>query len=149
MRAIEPPGDEVGAESRALLGYRVFGGPVAVDQRLTVFEDGTAQLDECHRSRGPIWMRLKPGELEAVRNGLDEIPGNRWARAPSLARRAGRHLVESLLIWLPGPMRHAGARFELRRDDQMIAGETGDPALPDVVELLDSLRVRAVRSHPR
>jgi hypothetical protein len=149
MRGIEPPGEEVGAGSRPLLRYRVFGGPVAVDQRLTVFDDGTAQLDERHRSRAPIWIRLEPSELEAVRAGLDEVPGDRWARAPSLARRAGRHLVETLLIWLPGRMRHDGARFELRRDGQVIAGATGDPSLPAVVELLDALRVRVVRSHPR
>ena len=44
----------------------------------------------------------------------------------------------------------SGAHFQLKRGRRAIAGGTAeDPDLAALVELLDSLRVQAVRTHPR
>ena len=45
--------DEPEGRAAVLVRYRVLGGPVGVDQRLTVFEDDAVELNERHRSRAP------------------------------------------------------------------------------------------------
>jgi hypothetical protein len=63
---VEDAAPEVGI----LVRYRVVRGPVDVDQRLTVFEDGAVVLDERHRTRDAIRLQLDAAELEesAVRS---------------------------------------------------------------------------------
>ena len=102
--------------STILVRYRVHGGPVNVDQRVTVFDDGTAELDERHRSRDSIRLELDAAELERLRAALEAVPAERWSRSRSLSlAKVGTFL----------------------------------PDFARVVELLDELRLTAIRSEPR
>jgi hypothetical protein len=154
-------GDERGAQP-VLVRYRLIGGPAAVDQRMTVFEDGAVQLDERHRSRDPTWLRLDPAEVERLRAALEGIPERRWSILPRLLMARARSGVGLLLG--ASEWKTSGAHFELRRGHRAIAGEPtrfaqargwapwSEPANSDVmaaVTLLDALRVDAVRTHPR
>ena len=125
-----------------LVRYRVWGGPVAVDQRLTVFEDGALELDERHRSRPPISLRTDPTEVEEVRGLLDGVPDHLWMGHTRAAfARTGRTL---------GLSRAPGTRFEIRRGGRVIVGPRAeDPDLAALVERLDELRLRVLRAHPR
>jgi len=140
------PGDEGGGRPGVLVRYRVFGGPVAVDQRLTVFEDGAVQLDERHRSRDPTWLRLRAPELDRLRAALEELPERRWSMLarPRLIRAKN---LFNLFRTVPMP---SVAHFQLKRGGRAIVGGTAkDPDLAALVELLDSVRVHAVRARPR
>jgi hypothetical protein len=129
--------------------YRVFGGPVSVDQRLTVFEDGAAQLDERHRDRDAIWLSVDAAELESLRAALHELPPQRWVTPVRLALARIMRLVRGLFI-PTAPGSPPGTHFELRWGRHTIVDVTpADPALAAVVELLDGLRVRAVQAQPR
>jgi hypothetical protein len=140
------PGDEDGGRPGVLVRYRVFGGPAAVDQRLTVFEDGAVELDERHRSRDPTWLRLDASELDRLRAALEELPARHW----SVLSRLGLMRVKDLFTLFPGVRVPSGAHFQLKRGGRAIVGGTAeDPELAALVELLDSLRVQAVRAHPR
>ena len=140
------PENEGGGRPGVLVRYRVFGGPAAVDQRLTVFEDGAVQLDERHRSRDPTWLRLDAPELDRLRAALEELPARRW----SILARLGLMRVKNLFALFPNVRMPSGAHFQLKRGRRAIVGGTAeDPDLAALVELLDSLRVQAVRKHPR
>jgi hypothetical protein len=143
----EPSAEDAGGgRPGVLVRYRVFGGPVAVDQRLTVFEDGAVQLDERHRSRDPTWLRLHGPELDRLRAALDELPARRWSvlARPGLIRAKN---LFTLFRTVPTP---SVAHFQLKRGGRAIVGGTAkDPDLAALVELLDSLRVHAVRARPR
>jgi hypothetical protein len=132
--------------SRVLIGYRVSGGPANVDQRLTVFEDGTAELDERHRSRDTIRLQISAADLDRLRGAIATLPPDRWSRPPRAAlRRIGAIFLPSV----PGH-RASGARFELRRGRRAIVGGPGDdPELAPMIDALDTLRVEAVRAVPR
>jgi len=135
------------APSDVLVRYRVTGGQIQVDQRLTVFEDGRAELDERHRSREEISLEVDAAELERLRAALAEIPASRWSGTSGLARaRLKRNLARAL----PHNRFH-GARthFELRRGGHAISGYADDPGDLAAVPILDSLRLRAIRSAPR
>ena len=133
--------------SGVLVRYRVVGGPMHVDQRLTVREDGHAEVDERHRSRGEISVEVEPGELERLREALAVLPESRWSGAAGLAwARLKRNTVRAI----PHNRFH-GARthFELRRGGRAISGYADDAGDLAAVPLLDALRVRAIRSAPR
>jgi hypothetical protein len=118
-----------------LLRYRVHGGPVRVDQRLTVFEDGFAELDEHHRSREPVRIEIGSGELERIRELLDTVSPRRAGFGGWVRRQFSPH---------------EGPRFRLDWDGHKItAADPDDPNLPELLSLLDEIRVRAVRSQPR
>ena len=131
-----------------LVRYRVSGGPAAVDQRLTLFEDGAAELDERHRSRDAVRIQLDRAELEAIREALEGVSAARWAGpGRRVLARAGRSVRE-----MPRRMSNAppGARVEVSRGGRAIVDpEAGDPDLDALVTLLDSARVRAIRAEPR
>jgi hypothetical protein len=118
-----------------LLRYHVHGGPVRVDQRLTVYEDGSIELDERHRSREAVRLEVGAGELERMR----ELLGSLSSRRPGLGERLRHHLSPA-----------KGPRFTLRWDRHKIsAADPDDPALAELLSLLDELRIRAIRSQPR
>jgi hypothetical protein len=118
-----------------LLRYRVSGGPVRVDQRLTVYEDGSAELDERHRSRDPVRLSLGSSELERIRTLIDSLPQGRLASRAWLRE-----------LWTPG----RAQVFHLRLEGRSIRGvDVEDPALGELISLLDEIRLRAIRSQPR
>jgi hypothetical protein len=118
-----------------LLRYRVHGGPVRVDQRLTLLEDGSGNLDERHRSRSPIRLEVSSGELERIRELLDAVSNRRGGVGEWLRQRVS-----------PGE----GHRFRLTWDGHKVtAPDPDDPALAELLALLDELRLRAIRSQPR
>ena len=118
-----------------LLRYRVHGGPVRVDQRLTVFEDGFAELDERHRSRDPVRIEIGSAELARIRELLDNVSPRRAGFGDWVRRQFSPH---------------EGPRFRLDWDGHKItAVDPEDPNLPELLSLLDEIRVRAVRSQPR
>jgi hypothetical protein len=133
-----------------LVRYRHHeGGLGTVDQRLTVFEDGAVKLDERHRTRDPVLLRLDAAELDRVRAALNQIPGQLWARGPELALVKIKSRFTSL--WKE-EFEDYGSFFELKRDRHAIAGE--DPTAADirveaVVTLLDAFRIQAIRAEPR
>ena len=145
-----------GSSEAVLVLYRVSGGPVAVDQRLTVFEDGRVVLDERHRSRGPISQRLERDELDRLRAGLRQISDTRWSHPGKLRRARTRRWFSDLFAYWE---RDRGADYELWRGrrviSNVIAGGMWDMVSrdydipPDVVELLHQILVRAIRSEPR
>lgn len=138
-------GDQ-GGRAAVLVRYRVFGGPVAVDQRLTVFEDGAVQLDERHRSRDPIWLRVDGADLERLRSLLDSLPAQRWSGRIRLAMTR----VRRVFFLSPTDLVSSGTQFHLRRGRRaVVSGAVEDPDIAAAVELLDALRGRAVRSLPR
>jgi hypothetical protein len=121
--------------SPILVRYRVFGGPVRVDQRLTVFEDGDVELDERHRSRDAVRLQISSSELERMRKLLGSISGRRQ----TLRERLRHHLSPA-----------KGPRFRLQWSGHRITGaDTDDPQLAEVLSLLDEIRLRAIRSQPR
>jgi hypothetical protein len=141
-----------GEHPGVLVWYRVFGGPVAVDQRLTVFEDGAVELDERHRTRDPIWLRIDPTELDGLRSALEELPSRRWSHPArvALARLRARWLRQ--LFW---HLRDTQVTcFLLRRGRHAIFGVLedvgfGDRELNSLLERLDPIRVRALCEEPR
>jgi hypothetical protein len=123
------------ATAPELLRYRVHGGHVRVDQRLTLFDDGTGELDEHHRSRDPIRVEVGSGELQRIRELLDALSTRRGSAADWILRRIS-------------PVR--GPRFRLSwAGHKITAADPDDPALAELLALLDELRVNAVRSQPR
>ncbi len=160
MRGIGSSEDGGGGRP-VLLRYRVVGGPVSVDQRLTVFEDGAVELDERHRSRDPTRLRLDAAELNRLRCALEEVPEPRWSILPRLALvRAKSTLVAVFSLDQFRDFTHV----ELKRGHRTIAAETTRfaraPAWPPwggprdvevaaVLAVLGALRVRAIRLHPR
>jgi hypothetical protein len=118
-----------------LLSYRVHGGPVRVDQRLTVSEDGQVELDERHRSRDPVRLEIGSGEVERIRELLTTVSDRRMGVGEWLAH----HLSQG-----------KGPRFRLDWDRHKItAADPSDPNLGELLSLLEELRVRAIRSQPR
>ena len=106
-----------------------------VDQRLTVFDDGTAELDERHRSRDPIRLELGSGELERIRELLGTISDRRGSVGDWFRRRLSPT---------------DGHRFRLEWNGHKItAADPEDPSLTELLALLDDLRIRAIRSQPR
>jgi hypothetical protein len=128
-------GREVSGTAPELLRYRVHGGPVRVDQRLILFEDGSGQLDERHRSREPIRLEAASGEVERIRELLGALTDRRGGIGEWLRQRVSP--VE-------------GHRFRLTWDGHKVtAPDPDDPALAELLSLLDELRQRAIRSQPR
>ena len=127
-----------------VLRYRAHGGPMKVDQRLTVREDGGAVLEERHRRRGPTELALESGELDGLRAALEAVPDRHWSRVPPAlrVRRADLWRVFGL------SQRHfAPTRFRVVRHGRNLAGwlDDPDPALEDLLRRLEELRARAVR----
>jgi hypothetical protein len=129
----------------SLLSYRVRGGAANVDQRLTVNEDGTVELDERHRSRDSISLQLDAAELRKLRAGLESVPEEAWKSPARLALgRFGHHLKASIGR-IP-----ADAGVRVTRGGRALGGRAlEDPNVASLVEQLDEIRVRAVRSEPR
>ena len=100
-----------GGDRPVLVRYRVLGGPVSVDQRLAIFEDGAVELDERHRSRDPTWLRLDAAELDRLRSALDEVPESRWSTLPRLAlvRAKSRVLLSLSLNQFEGSGTHSSS----------------------------------------
>jgi hypothetical protein len=118
-----------------LLSYRVHGGPVRVDQRLTVSEDGQVELDERHRSRDPVRLEIGAGELERIRELLASVSDRRMGVGEWLAHRLSQA---------------KGPRFRLEWDGHKITAlDPRDPNLAELLSLLEDVRVRAIRSQPR
>ena len=118
-----------------LLRYRVHGGHVRVDQRLTLFEDGTGELDERHRTRDPIRLEVSSREVERIRGLLGTVSSRRGSAGDWLRRRIS-------------PVK--GPRFRLTWGGHKItAVDPDDPELAELVALLDEIRLRAIRSQPR
>jgi hypothetical protein len=118
-----------------LLSYRVHGGPVRVDQRLTVSEDGQVELDERHRSRDPVRLEIGSTELERIRELLATVSDRRMGVGEWLAH----HLSQG-----------KGPRFRLDWGGHKItAADPADPNLAELLSVLEELRVRAIRSQPR
>ena len=128
-----------------LVRYRHVGGPVGVDQNLTVYEDGQAKLEEHHRSRDATSLTLSGDELAQLRAALDRIPEEFWAAAPMLALHRGKAVMKgALTAW--GRPKTDPARFELRYAGRAISGDMRDAGEVDAVRaLLDDLRIKAIR----
>jgi hypothetical protein len=127
-----------------LLRYRAHGGPMKVDQRLTVLADGGAVLDERHRRRDPTHLALGSRELEGLRAALDRVPENLWSRTPPALR------IRKADLWriFGLSQRHfAPTRFRLTRQGRNLTGwlDDPDPALEDLLRRLEDVRARAVR----
>jgi len=125
--------------------YRHIGGPVGVDQRLTIYEDGQAQLEEHHRSRAATELTISAENLAQIRDALDQIPEESWSGAPALALvKAKAAARQTLAAWFrsrPDP-----TRFELRKGGRAIAGEVGEASEADNARaLLDEVRIDAIR----
>ena len=117
-----------------LISYRRAGGMAGLNQRLTVFGDGRAELDD-RRARSRSQTALSAEELGRLRSRLEAVPAQRWAGRAAL-------LVHSLL-----PRPRDAMRIELRRGSRGIAIVPGH-AEADVASLLaelDELLARAVR----
>jgi hypothetical protein len=105
-----------------------------LDQRLTVFTDGRAVLED-RKARGTAEIQATREETERLVAVLDSIPASRWrSRLATFAQ----HL-------LPRP--HESMRFELRRGRGWISGHAGnaDTDLAPLLAELDELLARAVR----
>jgi hypothetical protein len=141
---------ESGAHGPVLVRYRVVGGPVAVDQRLTVFEDGAVELHERHRRRSSARLRLDAGELQRLRHALERVPTDRWSTFPRMTlSRAGSAIIGGFGSVFRG-IETSGTHYELRRGRRRISGQIStDVDVPAPVTLLDELRVAAVRAEPR
>jgi hypothetical protein len=148
MRSTGSSPGGAGGGRPVLVRYRLIGGPVSVDQRITVFDDGAVELDERHRSRAPTWLRLEAAEMDRLRAALEEIPAQRWSVLPRLLLA---RVKSGIAVFLgANEWETSGTHFELKRNGRRLAGET--PMTFEVataVQLLDSLRVHAVRLHPR
>ena len=132
--------------SEVLVRYRVSGGPVRVDQRLSVLSDGTVELDERHRGREAIRLTIGSSELERVRSALDTAEPDRWPTGFGFTWQKLKGRLRDLLPYVQ-PRTH----FELRRGRHATAWPDAnlDPSVADLVETLDEIRVRAVQSQPR
>jgi hypothetical protein len=125
--------------------YRLIGGPVRVDQRVTVFADGLVELDERHRSRDPVEVTIGAQELERMRAALEQVPEEAWSRGPNLAfRRVASALRDVFRLW---PRPDLGrSYFQLRCEGRTISGQAGDETEAEPARaLLDDLRVQAMR----
>jgi hypothetical protein len=126
------------------LRYRVHGGTMKVDQRLTLREDGTAELDERHRRRGATTLALGATEMDALRAVLDQVPEGLWSRVPPPLRIRGRDLWRIFGI---GQQHFVPLKFSLRRQGRNLAGWLEDPdqEVADLLRRLEDIRARAVR----
>jgi hypothetical protein len=124
-----------GTTARVLLRYRLSGGPVRIDHLMVVREDGSGELDERHRSRDAIRFEVSSSELARIRELLASLEQSR----PGLGERLGRLF--------------AGAdttRIRLDWDGGRITRtDPDDPALTQLLDLLDEIRLRTMRSQPR
>src|SRR5919198_4680358 len=112
--------ERTGGQAAVLVHYRVFGGPVGVDQRLTVFEDGGVKLDERHRKRAPIWLRVDPAELDGLRSALEGLPSKRWSRPARLALTKLSLFAPRFVHLKTSP---SDTRFLVRRGRRAIIGQ--------------------------
>lgn len=128
-----------------LVEYRLLGGPVGIDQRLTVLADGTVELDERHRRRDPTRFRIEAEELERLRSALGEIPATTLSGGPTLALARGRAGLRAFFRMRGGA--HVGRTyFQLGVGGRSIAGQADEITDADGVRaLLEELRARAVR----
>ena len=126
--------------------YRVVGGPVGVDQRLSLFEEGSVELDERHRTRDATLVTIGAGDLQTVCAELDQLPEDLWSSSPKLWLLTRRVAWQRFLG--RRPQIDLGARFfQLKRGRRYIAGELEDrdPRLTELLDFLESLRAAAVR----
>jgi hypothetical protein len=124
-----------GPTTPVLLRYRLSGGPVRIDHLMVVREDGSGELDERHRSRDAIRLEVSSRELARIRELLGSVEQSR----PSLGERMGRLFSSA-----------GGTRIRLDWDGGKItATDPDDPGLTELLELLDEIRLRAMRSQPR
>jgi hypothetical protein len=124
-----------GPTAPVLLRYRLSGGPVRIDHLMVVREDGSGELDERHRSRDAIRLEVSSRELDRIRELLGSVEQSR----PSLGERVGRLFSSA-----------GGTRIRLDWDGGKItAPDPDDPSLRELLELLDEIRLRAMRSQPR
>jgi hypothetical protein len=122
------------AGSPALISYRRRGGMTGLDQRLTLYADGRAVLDD-RRSRARTEVHATPREAERVAALIDEVPAELWhGRLGTVARAL-----------LPHP--REGMRFELRAGSRWIVGVAGhaEAHLAPLLAQLDELLAGAVR----
>jgi hypothetical protein len=118
-----------------LLRYRLSGGPVRIDHLMVVREDGSGELDERHRTRDPIRFEVSSRELARIRELLGTVKQAR----PGLGGRLGRLLSSA-----------SGTRVRLDWDGgKVTAPDPDDPSLTELLNLLDEVRLRAMRSQPR
>jgi hypothetical protein len=138
LDALSPP-------TEILVSYRVGGGAANVDQRLTVYEDASAELDERHRSRDSITLQLDAAELRKLKAGLEAVPADAWSSRMGLALGRQGHLLKRSIGRVP-----ADADVRVMREGKGLGGRAlEDPNVASLIEQLDEIRVRAVRSEPR
>ena len=118
-----------------LIRYRRAGGMAGLDQRLTVYRDGRAVLDD-RKANGDAVVQAELAEVERIAALIDQVPASRWHSALGALGRA----------LLPRP--HEGMRFELRRGSARISGHAGkaDTDLAPLLAQLDELLARSVRA---
>jgi hypothetical protein len=133
------------APENPLVEYRLLGGPVGIDQRLTVFADGMVELDERHRRRDRTRFRIEPEELERLRSTLAEVPAAALSGGPTLAQARAKAGLRALLRMRGGA--HVGRTyFRLGVGGRSIAGQADEITDADGTRaLLEELRARAVR----
>ena len=121
--------------SEELVRYRRAGGMAGLDQRLTVYDDGRAVLDD-RKARAQAEIQATQGEIARLSSLIDSVPADRWKGTIATVGR----------VLLPRP--HESMRFELRRGSRSIggaAGRTDDAELAPLLAELDALLARAVR----
>ena len=124
-----------GPTTPVLLRYRLSGGPVRIDHLMVVREDGSGELDERHRSRDAIRFEVSSNELASIRELLASLGQSR----PSFGERLGRIFAGA-----------DATRIRLEWDGGKITRtDADDPALTQLLGLLDEIRLRAMRSQPR
>jgi hypothetical protein len=122
------------AGSPALISYRRRGGMAGLDQRLALYGDGRAVLDD-RKSRARTEVHATPREAERVAALVEEVPAELWhGRLGTLARSLAPHPREAM-------------RFELGAGSRWIVGVAGqaEAQLAPLLAQLDELLARAVR----
>ena len=133
------------SQTEILLTYRVRGGPAHVDQRMTVYEDGRIELDERHRSREPVALQLDAAELRKLQAGLDAVPAEEWSSPAGLALGRFGNLLKTSIGRVP-----PNADIRVTRGGRALGGSAlEDPNVASLVEQLNEICARAVRSEPR
>jgi hypothetical protein len=117
----------------ALVEYRRRGGMAGLNQRLTVYADGTIKLDD-RRARTVTTAMASEAELSRVREALARVGEERWSRWPQPSLRWFTHAT------------HDPLRVEVRRGGRRIthSSDAQDELAPVLAEL-DALLSRAVR----
>jgi hypothetical protein len=122
-----------------LVRYRRVG--LGMDQRLVVFEDGGAELDERHRTRASTSLTIDPKDLGRLWVALQEVPDRRWSIRPALTISRMRVAARWVFDFREDP---GTLFFQMKRGRRSISGVAGERTDLAAIVLLDSLMIQAI-----